>query len=606
MFKTLSLRSVSQYLVDPLLLVVAFFTSFMILPLVAMPYDNPFNISNSYSGTGFNPSNNYIQIVFLIAATVGIFYGLRRLYSSKYVWVIKLLVALLIIGNHFLTVIIPNGNISVIDSFHTGEQLSPARAWLSGDDHLYQDAFYLRGAGMDTLIAATGFKLFGISIGSYLITLQFLILVALASFLSLVAKLIRNPLIYLVTVTLFYLSASTSLVELRDTPIWLSLGLLFYVFSPTNNQKARYAALAGIGLIASLSLFMAVDRGMLLIALTGLLMGVLPLFQRTNKNEYKRVTLQQWQRQLLAPAFIAGGLAIGLIVPALLMGWPSFNAFLQLSFHEIPAYAGLLVSQPIPPLFGEFYLYYAPVFIAITTGMVLVHLLRSKKVPLNILLPLGIIFIFGILCLKGGANRIDVAKMATTTAPLYLASVLILGYAVKLIHKEKLLRASLVPLLIISVIIVIFFGQFKPERLIHQFTYTRADLSHYRHMTSRPDDAWIAAETREVRDYIINHTNKTDTIFAFTSNPLYYYLTDRSNPSRFYISWYADPQPLTNELLRDLKANKPKLIIYKEDSWMDSPDNQPMSSRIPDVDRWIKETYKKSTKIGTTEILHAE
>lgn len=601
-------RSLGRFFVDPLLLLVAFFTSLMALPLVALPYENPFVISNSYGIIGFNPSNNYLQIIFLIVATLGIFYGLRKLYSSKYAWLIKLLVAALIVGNHFLAVIVPNGNIAVVDAFHTGEQLSPARAWLNGNDQLYQDAFYLRGAGMDTLIAATGFKLFGTSIGSYHLVLQFLILLALASFLALLGKLIRHPIMYTAAAILLYISAATSLVELRDTPIWLSFGLLFYVFSPRITPKAKYAALATIGLIASLSLFMAVDRGMLLLALAGLVTTTLFLFHADDKNRY-HLSIKQardWRHRLAAIGCVLGGAAAGIAIPGILMGAQGFVAFLQLSFHEIPAYAGLLVSQPLPALFGEHYLYYAPAYIAIVTGIILTYLYQSKKIPLETLLPLTIVFIFGILCLKGGANRIDVAKMATTTAPLYLATMLTIGYATQLIIKEKQFRAQLMPSLVAAILLIVCFAQFKPERLAHQFTYTRADLSHYRTMTSRLDDAWISPELREVRHYIIQHTTKNDPIFAFTSNPLYYYLTDRQNPSRFYISWYADPQPLTDELLRDLKSNKPKLIIYKENSWMDTPDNQPMSDRIPEVNRWIKENYKKSITIGNTEILKAE
>ena len=197
--------------------------------------------------------------------------------------------------------------------------------------------------------------------------------------------------------------------------------------------------------------------------------------------------------------------------------------------------------------------------------------------------------------------------MATTTAPLYLATVIIFGYAYQYIRTKKLreiLTAQILfPFITVGIVALCFFGA-RAEKAFHLPTPDiRAQISSYRQILSRPDEQWIDERTDQVRRYITKHSSKSDYIFAFTSNPIYYYLTNRKNPSRFYISWYADPQPLTDELLNDLKKNPPKLIIYKEATWMDYPDNQTMQHRLPEVHQWMKENYKKSTTISNTEIL---
>jgi hypothetical protein len=609
-----SLEKLAQLCKEPFLLVIAFFASLTAVPLIQAPFSNPHNISNPLNSIGFNPASNYTMIIFIIVTTLLLFLLMKRLYSTKYAWTIKLIVVGILLSNHFIfnmlnissgyyltDIIYANGPHS-LDNFHSGEQLSPANAFLSGTD-LYSDIFYLRGAGVDVFIPALGFILFGKSIGSFLLINHLLMLVTMFSFFALMAIVVRGTFKYIIAITLFYVSNAMSLVEIRDIPVWIVLGLILYLFKKDIPDVRKKVALAAIGLLSSLELYIAIDRGMLLVALALMLTATLAVIT-PNKHNIYTFSPKLWRTNSKASLWPALGLTVGFIIPALFLGWQSFAAFLKMTFVEIPAYGGLLVSTKFPSLFSPEYLIWGPIIIAIATGHLLIKLYSSVAAKeLNALIPYTLLFLFAVLALKAGSNRIHILKMATVVAPLFFIAFTILIFAIYIAYKNRSKRLQLIaPIAVLTVSFAVFW---QPDftQLLRQPAYSRSDLARYKNMPHSPDSHWIKEETQQVKDYILAHTTPRDYLYVFPSNPAYYYLTDRKNPSRFYASWFADPQPFTNELLADLKKNKPSLIVYEEATWMDAPDSINMKDRLPEVSQWIVQNYKHETKIGNTRIL---
>lgn len=597
----------SDVLVEPILLTIAFFTSLLLMPFIKAPFHNPHNIINQYNGIGFNPNNNFTGILFVILFSLGFFLVLRWLYNSQYRWVIKVFVALMLVGHYFIFYMLANAvgyttGQGGLDNFHSGEQLSPAHAYLSGTN-LYSNMFFLRGAGVDAVIPAIGLLLFGKSIGSFLLFNHLLMAVTMLGFFGLMAFVIRNTIGYIVAITLFYASNAISLVQIRDIPVWIVMGLVLLLFKADVSAKPKRLILIAIGILSSLELYISIDRGMLLVVLALLLGAILAVFSSDTNNTYK-LSVKTWRTNIIASLYIVAGLLIGLLVPAVLLGWQNFTAFLKMTFLDIPAYAGLLVSQPFPPLFDPGYLIWGPVLLTISCGYLLIKLYSvDTKKELSSLIPYTLLLIFGALCLKAGANRIHVTKMASVATPLFFIAFVILIYAILYAYNNKRSRAQLIAPIILCIAMFAIFSQMDFAKLFKQPAYSRAQLAEYARSPKTADDVWLSQETQQVKHYISKHTSKKDYIFAFTSDPAYYYLADRKNPTRFYISWYADPQPYTNEMLHDLKNNKPKLIIFKESTWMDAPDNIPMEKRIPEVADWITKNYQNKIIIGNTTIL---
>lgn len=205
--------------------------------------------------------------------------------------------------------------------------------------------------------------------------------------------------------------------------------------------------------------------------------------------------------------------------------------------------------------------------------------------------------------IKIGSNRIALAKLATATAPLYLLIFLliILGCIVIINHKKA--RYTLLLPTALCLVTVVAFSQLQLNHLVQQPQSSLRDIKHYLHSVRLNDDHWVSEEANDVKTYIQNVTAPSDSIFSFTSDPFYYYLSDRKNSSRFYITWYTDPQPYTSELLQELKDNPPALIVYSNNTWTDAPDNVPIKDRIPEVNNWILENYPTKKTIGTTTLL---
>jgi hypothetical protein len=616
-FRRLAQR-LPDFFTEPLLLIIAFFASITLAPLVQAPFKNPYNISNQFSALGFNPDNNYRMLVFIIVATIAFFILLRRLYSTKYAWIIKVIAVGILLSNHFIfnmlnisigyypTDIIYANGIHTMDNFHSGEQLSPANAFLSGSK-LYSDIFYLRGAGVDVLIPSLGFILFGKTIGSFLLINHILMMATLIAFFWLVSLVVKGPLRYVAVITLFYISNSVSLVQIRDIPVFIVIGLVLLLFRKNLSELHKKLILSGIGLLSSLELFVAIDRGILLVTLAGMLTMALMIVSADKANSYS-FDPRHWKQNIRVSLYIVYGILAGLLVPGALLGWHSFAAFLKMTFVDIPKYGGLLVSTQFPPIFSPEYLIWGPVIITIATGYLLLNLYKSNTTreinkELNQLLPYTLLFIFAVLTIKAGSNRIHILKMATVVAPLYFICFIILIYALQLAYRNRAKRIHLIPPIAILIISFGVFSQLDYTKMRHQPMYTHSELSRYKHMPQSPDDYWIKEETRQVRDYIVANTTPKDYIYVLPSNPAYYYLTNRKNPSRFYESWFTDPQPYTNELLAGLKAHRPKVIVYSEATWMDAPDTVSMKDRIPEVNDWILKNYTKEYVIGNTRLL---
>lgn len=197
-----------------------------------------------------NPSNNYTMLAFIIVVTLGLFLLLRKLYKTKYAWTIKVLVICLLLSNFFIynilnittgyynqNIIYANGP-NTLDNFHSGEQLAPANAFLNGSQP-YGDMFFLRGLGVDVIIPALGFLIFGKSIGSFLLITHLLMLLAMLGFFLLIWLVFKGVFKYILAIILFYIVNSISLVQTRDIPVWIVIGLVIHYFKPTLCEKHK-------------------------------------------------------------------------------------------------------------------------------------------------------------------------------------------------------------------------------------------------------------------------------------------------------------------------------------------------------------------------------
>lgn len=595
-------------LTDLAILAIAFFSALSLSPLFQLPFSNPNNISNPLNTSGFNPSNNYTTILFIIIATLILGFLFKKLLSSRFAWTLKIIAIIVLsinfsFSNIFDTypayIAIENG---YVDEFHAGEQLSPAHAFLNGSVP-YSEILFLRGLGVDVLFPAIGMSILGESISNFSLLSELTLLIGLGSFLLLLAFLIRSSLLYWLVSLAFYISAGVSIIEFRDVITWLFIGLLFWIFKAGIKSRTRNILLFAIGVTSITGMFVSIDRGIGILASTALLGILLSLFSVVENNVFK-FNPKQLLSNVKKIIYLPIGLMTGVITALLFLRWDAFIAFIQMSFFEIPKFGGLLVSQPYPSLSPESVLFWTPAILAIICAYTLYVLWTNRSIRNNnVLIPFTVLLVLSLLFLKIGSNRIALAKLASATTPLFLLAILLLIVCIGLIYKYASQRHLIVIPTTLLIIVIPLFMQLQFPKLITQPQFNIHDARQYMKLIKLPDNHWVSPRTQAVQNYIQSKTTEDQTIFSFTSNPFYYYVADRQNASRFFISWFTDPQPYTNELLTALKENPPAVIIYEDTTWMDMPDNISMKERIPEVDKWITSTYQKHTIIEGVVIL---
>ena len=115
-------------------------------------------------------------------------------------------------------------------------------------------------------------------------------------------------------------------------------------------------------------------------------------------------------------------------------------------------------------------------------------------------------------------------------------------------------------------------------------------------------------QRQTVIEYVETHTQPGDQVLMWGGEPVINFLTDRTRPNRFvfmsqlFLANYAN-ESLPEEMLNDLKATPPKLIIYSRDCDIPFIDYQagacvPVSSAWDKVFQYIKDNYQPIIDLG--------
>ena len=599
------LKLFESYISNIYLVTFSFSISFLLSWLVRLPVNNSENISNQYLSGGYSPEENFIKILFIIIIGILIYLGLKKLQNyDKY---FRLFVIVVLVFGLFSIILMPKvvSYFGHIDKFHHGEQLSPANAFLNGKK-LYTELFVLHGAGEDVLMPSLGLKLPFTNnsggIGSYFFLVTTLQVVCAFIFFCLISRLFKNTVIFLLVSSWFLFSFYSDFFYVRDIAVWTVLILLAYLLLNDKNNLNRIL-LVILGFIGSETYFYAIDRGYIL-TFIAMLTSIILLILIKSKNSWKfKIT---FSLQRLKPIlYILFGAILAQIIGLLILGSASYFEFIKTSFLTIPKYLGFMFNYPLPDINTNTYLTWLPVFIAIVTSIMLFTLLshqfkKHKAFESSALYAL-IIFITSVIFLRTGYGRPDFGHIAYATPLLFLSCFYICYLTFKTFYGKY--NQALWPIILVTILVFWPISTLSIDRFI-SFTNMRVGfVKQYLKLPFYENKVWLPDDINEVSTYIKDNSTDQDYIFSFTQQPIYYYLTDRKNPTRFNISWFADPQNLTEEMLLDLKKNPPKYIIYSSGSGWDNPDGFTSAQRLPEVDAWIKQNYPIEKNIGPIMLL---
>jgi hypothetical protein len=209
-----------------------------------------------------------------------------------------------------------------------------------------------------------------------------------------------------------------------------------------------------------------------------------------------------------------------------------------------------------------------------------------------------VIFGLGLLYIRFGVGRPDEPHINLSVSIFFLITFYIIQLYVRRSLWKQLRLADLWPVALIFLLLVWPKPTWDPVNLFKVANVKPSDIKNIIHLPQKLDEQWLNDQQKAVTKYIKDNTKPSDKIFVLEPEPLYYYLTNRANPSRFYITWFADPQAYTDELLRDLKKDPPKYIIYSGPPGTDLSDTFPTPMRVPEVNDWIVKNYPTEITIN--------
>ncbi len=112
-----------------------------------------------------------------------------------------------------------------------------------------------------------------------------------------------------------------------------------------------------------------------------------------------------------------------------------------------------------------------------------------------------------------------------------------------------------------------------------------------------------ASQIKAVVEYIQSNTEPNDTIFDFSNQGAYYFFADRPSATRYHQICYASTEQMQKEVIGDLEKNKTKLVIFSNNTWMDSIDGVKNTDRHYLLYEYLKNNYIESAKVGTTTFM---
>lgn len=596
--KPITQSPLRQILFEIALLFLSFSVSLNARRLFDRPVATPFGIETS---SKVSPESNYFAILVIIVSTIVIFCLLRWLAKTRRI-VFKGIVIALLSVSLVLGVFAPGVSRyqNNADSFHNGEQLAPSLAFTHGKVP-YKDLYVLRGAGEDILTPWLSFKLFGQSIGSYFFMTAATQAIAALLFFALIAMLFKGNLEFLIASIWFTLTSYGDFFYARDIFVWISLILLISVL---RTGKRRSYKLAGMGLLASVSLFYSFDRGVFLAFLLAVTVATLSFLKLHDKTFTLRKDKFIGRLRVLAAA--GGGYAAGLLGALILLGASGFGSFLSTTFGQSAKYQGIIFNTPFSTLGPLTIIDWLPIIAIIALLVVVFRTAKSEWPKLSTATVIeALLLLFSIVFFRAATGRPDSGHIAYGTPILFIV-LFFTSFRILRNAWPQFRAQNYTPIVAAAPVVLVFLFSFSP--LFTNYTrlaqMNQAPLSSVKTLLSspsKPDTYWETKDEQVITNYITSLTNKDDYFFDFSSDPLFYFTTKLRNPTRFSISWFADPAPLEKQMLNELRANPPKVVLYESGTYYDRPDFIPMTQRLPVVNEWLLQNYSAPMSIDGTQ-----
>jgi hypothetical protein len=319
--------------------------------------------------------------------------------------------------------------------------------------------------------------------------------------------------------------------------------------------------------------------------------------------------------------YLAGGVSVVVIGFAIYLGQDGyFTQVFKLvvnahevwgnPFPEIFPFLVLLKEVGVHQMF-ERALFYLPIFTYGVVAVLLFYQLILKKRTFHIdnLMVIAVL-LFGVCAFGLVIWRAGFDNLLRTLAPFYLLFCYLLYRIRMLSFRDAAGQYGFFTRLSLNLLTVFLPFLFYFEMNTHHGFYagsigaikletTRLSLDKVDVYTNPQEAKWI----KEVVEKINLYSQKGDTILALPLNPVFYFLSDRVNPTPY--EWVL-PGMLEEEkekqLVKLLKNRPPKLVVYV-DIAIDGKEERRLSRYAPRLYEFLVENYSFQEQVGFFQIL---
>lgn len=483
-----------------------------------------------------------------------------------------------------------------------GEMVAWAYRVISGE--VFGKDFFCLYGPMQIYPLALFLKLFGMNVLAARIFTHLLMLISMGVVVFFLYSTIRNKLIFIVScLVCFFLLNMLSVVPSPNTTMLRNiLGILPLLLLYLHRRTPANTTLIFTGLVIGQSLLFSQEFGLCSI----IAIGFLFLLEMVFEKEYRRSAREA--------GIIAGSFLISVSPCLLYLAYNNaFGAFLD-SLYGYPRLVALgyggLQFPPFRmflknPLNGGMYLPYWTIFTYVFVSIYVATRFFIGKADTDAKLKL-MLTVFGILAFRVALGRYAELNVLKAITPALLLCFLFMDDAVSMIRSKGALQYRLgnVFLFIVMVIPLAFLFIYAPYVKYQSFMVMKDFLNPSGKFIIKQSGMEIPEIKRagifvhkstggaiqKINKFLSEHTKPEDCVYFFPNAPMYYFLFDRKNPTRFALSYMAISTQQRLEAVRDLEKNKPEYVVYNLNTWR--VDDIPESIQVPEIVSYIHRKYK--------------
>ena len=459
-----------------------------------------------------------------------------------------------------------------LDFVHEGDLLAPYQAIEAGGVP-YRDFHVPHGIIHDVWLPYVGLKLFGATMEGFRKFYDFAECGLIApfgyiAFYFLCLFLFRRKITILLTF-LFFTSA-TGIATLAGRQLFPIMALTFLVSFIDKNKSWKLLA---SGICIAIAIMFSIDMGMLSLAAITLFL-IFYFFATYSKS--KGYNLKYFFSFM-------GGVAAG-ILP--LMLYLARTGGLRQYFDIILSNSMKLYFVICGSPFGAYHEEkYFPVIVYLVASVWFMRDLVFRNFT-KTNLKAAALLIAGVFYFYTALLKPDGPHIIYATFPVYLLvfipveSFFLYVGRITAYDKKKVWRRDFGNIMIAFLCIVVIsgwaIGKFSPKHVIEKFAerirtrnaipegYVQLDIE-------RAGNIYVpepqANQVRAVVEFIQDNTDEGDYIYDFSSQPLYYFLANRNNPTRYVFLHYSSTPGQQAEVIKDLKEKKPQYILFEDSEY---------------------------------------